>query len=159
MDRDEITARLALLSEADATGTAVFQQAAAAAYGLGITEMRALSILLREGPQSAGALMNGLHVTSGAVTGIVDRLIARGFALRAPDPDDRRKIVVSVNLDALASGENVYDGIGNAFAELYGGYTENELDFLARHLEASIAITAQQTARLRGAVDRGTSPS
>ena len=72
--RAELIARLQLLGEADATQTALFQQAAAAHYGLGITEMRALSILLREGPRTAGQLAIGLHLTSGAVTGVVDRL-------------------------------------------------------------------------------------
>ena len=151
MDRDELTARLALLSEADATGTAQFQQAAAASYGVGITEMRALSILVREGPQSAGALVAALHVTSGAVTGIVDRLIAKGLARRAPDPDDRRRIVVTPDLEGLASGESPYAGIGAAFAELYEGYTVAELEFLARHLESSIAITSRESGRLRRA--------
>lgn len=154
MAREETLARLALLSETDATGTAMFQQAAAAAYGLGITEMRALSILLREGPQTAGALVRALHVTSGAVTGVVDRLIARGLASRAPDADDRRKVAVSVNLEGLAAGENVYLGIGSAFEELYSGYTDAELDFLARHLEASIEITAREAGKLRGGVEK-----
>lgn len=151
MEREDLLARLALLSEADATGTAQFQLAAASAYGLGITEMRALSILVREGAQSAGALVSALHVTSGAVTGIVDRLIAKGLARREPDPDDRRRIVVTADSDGLSAGENVYLGIGAAFERLYSGYTDGELEFLARHLEASIAITAQESGRLRSA--------
>ncbi|GIG41756.1 MarR family winged helix-turn-helix transcriptional regulator [Cellulomonas phragmiteti] len=148
MDRAERLERLALLSEADATQTAMFQQAAAASYGLGITEMRALSILLRNGPQTAGALTRALHVTSGAVTGIVDRLVRRGLVSRAADPDDRRKVVVTVDLAALAASENAYAGIGEAFQELYAGYTDAELDFLERHLTASVEITARETARL-----------
>ena len=149
MERNTQLERLRALSEADATGTALFQQAAAATYGLGITEMRALSILAGEGPQSAGALVAALHVTSGAVTGVVDRLIARGLARRQPDPDDRRRIIVTADLDALAAGDNPYVGIGAAFEELYAGYSDAELDFLERHLTASAAITARETARLR----------
>ena len=148
MDRADRLQRLQLLSETDATQTALFQQAAAATYGLGVTEMRALSILLRQGPQTAGALVHGLHVTSGAVTGVVDRLVRRGLAHRGADPTDRRKVVVSVDLEALAAGENVYTGIGEAFQELYATYTDAELDFLERHLAASIDITARETARL-----------
>lgn len=149
MDREEATQRLALLSETDALGTALFQQAAAATYGLGITEMRALSILLREGPQNAGALIVKLHVTSGAVTGIVDRLIARGLARRAPNSEDRRKVVISADVNNLAAGQNAYRGIGSAFAKLYEEYSDAELGFLERHLMASIAITARETAALR----------
>jgi len=148
MDRSARLQRLALLSETDATQTALFQQAAAATYGLGITEMRALSTLLRQGPQTAGALVGTLHVTSGAVTGVIDRLARRGLAHRAADPTDRRKVIVSVDLETLAASENVYLGIGEAFQELYADYTDAELDFLERHLTASIEITARETARL-----------
>ncbi|WP_024285568.1 MarR family winged helix-turn-helix transcriptional regulator [Cellulomonas sp. KRMCY2] len=148
MDRADRLQRLQLLSETDATQTALFQQAAAATYGLGLTEMRALSILLRQGPQTAGALVRALHVTSGAVTGVVDRLVRRGLARRGADPTDRRKVVVSVDLEGLAAGENVYLGIGEAFQELYADYTDAELEFLERHLAASIEITARETARL-----------
>ncbi len=148
MDRSARVERISRLSETDAIQTAMFQQAAAATYGLGVTEMRALSALLRQGPQTAGALVRTLHVTSGAVTGVVDRLVRRGLARRGADPTDRRKVVVSVDLEGLAAGENVYLGIGEAFHELYAAYTDAELELLERHLISSIAITERETARL-----------
>lgn len=147
--RRELIARLQILSEVDATQTALFQQAAAATYGLGVTEMKALSILLREGPCSAGQLAAALHLTSGAVTGVVDRLVARGFARRSQDERDRRKVVIEADQATLASGENVYRSIGEAFAALHASYTTEQLEFLARHLEASIEITKRETAKLR----------
>jgi DNA-binding MarR family transcriptional regulator len=149
--RDELIARLASLGEVDATQTALFQQAAAATYGLGITEMKALSILLRAGPQSAGQLAVGLHLTSGAVTGVVDRLIRRGFAHRTSDERDRRKVVIEADLATLTSQQNAYSSIGEAFAELHAGYTTEQLEFLARHLEASNEITKRETEKLRRA--------
>lgn len=151
MKRAELIARLQVLGEVDATQSALFQQAAAASYGLGITEMKALSILIREGPRSAGQLAAGLHLTSGAVTGVVDRLVRRGFARRTQDERDRRKVVVAADLVALASGENVYRSIGDAFADLHASYTTEQLEFLARHLQASIEITKRETEKLRRA--------
>lgn len=147
-DRDDLIERLALLGEEEATQTALFQQLAAASYGLGVTHMKALSILLREGPQSASDLMARLHVTSGAVTGIVDRLVADGLATREPDVADRRRVRVAADPAGLAGRENVYAGIGTAFAELYTGYTTEQLRFLAAHAERSIAITRAQAAAL-----------
>ncbi len=144
-DRKELVARLAVLGQIDATSTALFQQRAAAHYGLGITEMKALDILVREGAQTAGQLAVALNLTSGAVTGVVDRLQRRGMARRSPDPSDRRRVVVEADHQALAGGHNVYLAIGQAFAELYAGYTVEQLAFLVRHLEASVGITRQQT--------------
>jgi DNA-binding MarR family transcriptional regulator len=146
--RRALIARLQLLGEVDATQTAVFQQAAAARYGLGINEMKALSILLREGPRTAGQLAAGLHLTSGAVTGVVDRLAQRGFVRRSPDEHDRRRVVIEADPAVLTAGKNVYQSIGDAFADLHADYTTEQLEFLVRHLEASIEITKRETAKL-----------
>ncbi len=146
--RRELIASLVLLGEIDSTQTAQFHQVAAAFNGLGVTDMKALSILLREGPQSAGDLMERLAVTSGAVTGVIERLSREGVARREIDPLDRRRAVVTVDLDGLADRENVYLSIGRAFEELYSGYTLDELAFLERHLRASVEITRAETEAL-----------
>jgi len=140
--------RLRLLGEVYATQTAVFQQQAAACLGLGVTDMKALSVLLREGPQTAGALMARLNLTSGAVTGLVDRLHRRGVAHRHTDPADRRRVIISADADALASGPNPYTAIGRAFDELHGTYSTAELALIEGYLEASTRITREQAAAL-----------
>ena len=152
-NREALIDRLRLLGEQGATQTALFQQAAAASYGLGVTDMRALSIILREGPQSAGALASRLHVTSGAVTGVIDRLSAAGLARRESDEHDRRRVVLSADHEGLAARENVYEGIGRDFDELHDSLTLANLRFLVRYLEASVAITTEQTAALAARAD------
>jgi DNA-binding MarR family transcriptional regulator len=147
-DRAALIDRLRVLGERNATETAVFQQAAAAHYGLGVSDMKALGLLVREGRATAGRLAEELHLTTGAVTGVIDRLTRRGVARRTPDPDDRRKVLVEPDLAALAEGENVYLAIGRAFDELHAGYRQQDLEFLADYLERSIEITHEQTARL-----------
>ncbi|MEF2979303.1 MarR family winged helix-turn-helix transcriptional regulator [Subtercola sp. YIM 133946] len=147
-EREVLIDRLAVLGENESTQTALFHQMAAARYGLGITDMRALSILLREGPQSAGDLMARLHVTSGAVTGVIDRLQDAGVARRETDRRDRRRVLVSVDTVGLAERENVYLSIGAAFSELYREYTHDQLTFLVQHFERAIAITQAQAALL-----------
>lgn len=148
-DRDALIERLVALGEQDSTGTALFHHTAAAVYGVGVTEMKALSILVAEGPQRAGVLGAALGLTSGAVTGLVDRLVARNLARRSPDPADRRRVIIEADADGLARGENVYESIGAAFGDLLAGYTTKELRFLVRHLEASIEITRSEIMKLR----------
>jgi DNA-binding MarR family transcriptional regulator len=149
-ERSRLVALLIELGERDSTETALFHQAAAARYGVGISEMKALGVLLREGPMSAGALASALNVTSGAVTGVVDRLIKQRMAMRSEDPVDRRRVVIEADVASLSAGENVYMPMGEAFAELYSEYTTEQLRFLARHLERSVAITRGQIDRLEG---------
>jgi DNA-binding MarR family transcriptional regulator len=146
--RSALIAQLARLGEQESTGTALFHQAAAASYGVGVVDMKALSILLAEGPQSAGSLGAAIGLTSGAVTGLVDRLIAHGMATRSNDPADRRRILISAD-PAVIEGDNVYLSIGAAFSALHSGYTTEELEFLVRYLTASIEITRQETAALK----------
>jgi DNA-binding MarR family transcriptional regulator len=146
--REELFARLYVLGETSSTESALFHQAAAATYGLGITDMKALGALLQEGPMTAGQIAQRLSLTTGAVTSVIDRLERRDIVQRVNDPNDRRKVIVTVNYTTLASGENVYRSIGEAFNKLHATYTTEELEFLVRHYEASIALTQQETAKL-----------
>ena len=146
--RKALAEQLYALGEVASTETALFHQAAAAKYGLGITDMKTLSVLMREGPMTAGRLAQRLSLTTGAVTNVIDRLQRRGFVARAPDPDDRRKVIVLVNTDALAASGNVYLSIGQAFSELFETYTTEQLEFLARFYQASIELNRREIEKL-----------
>jgi MarR family transcriptional regulator, organic hydroperoxide resistance regulator len=146
--REELIARLQLLGEQESTETAMFHQAAAASYGLGITDMKALQIVLREGPQSAGKLAARLRLTTGAVTSVLDRLERESLIVRSPDSEDRRKIIVTANSDGLAERDNVYRSIGDAYAAMQRRFTTSELEFLVRYYEASIEVIRREIARL-----------
>lgn len=147
-NRDALIARLTDLGAQSASLTALFQQRAAASYGLGVSDMKALDLLMRNGPQTAGQLGAALGLTSGAVTGIADRLIQRGFARREVDAADRRRVLLSADLATLTSGPNVYQWIGEAFQALHDSLTTEQLEFLARYQEESIALTQEAVDRL-----------
>lgn len=152
--RDELIARLTDLGAQSASLTGLFQQRAAASYGLGVSDMKALDVLMRNGPQTAGQLGAALNLTSGAVTGIADRLIKRGFARREADAADRRRVLISADLAALQSGPNVYQSIGEAFRRLHESLTTEQLAFLARYQEESIALTQQAVDALGSAPEQ-----
>jgi hypothetical protein len=140
--------RLQLLGEQESTETAVFHQAAAASYGLGITDMKALQIALREGPQTAGQLAARLRLTTGAVTNVLDRLERQSLIVRSPHSEDRRKIIVSADTGALIDRDNVYRSIGDAFAAMQRRFTTSVLESLVRYCEASIEVIQREIARL-----------
>jgi DNA-binding MarR family transcriptional regulator len=146
--RKALIEKLQFLGEAVSTETALFQQAAAAKYGLGITDMKTLSILLQEGPLSAGEIGNRLSLTSGSVTTLIDRLERQDFVRRRPDAKDRRKVIVAVNQEKLASGENVYRSMGEAFAGLVEVYTTEQLEFLMQFYQATLEMTQKEIAKL-----------
>lgn len=147
-NRDALIAQLTDLGAQSASLTALFQQRAAAGYGLGVSDMKALDLLMRNGPQTAGQLGTALGLTSGAVTGIADRLIRRGFARRETDAADRRRVLLSADFAVLSSGPNVYQWIGEAFQTLHDSLTTEQLEFLVRYQEQSIALTQEAVERL-----------
>jgi DNA-binding MarR family transcriptional regulator len=66
-------------------------------HGLQGHEFDVLSVLRRSGEpfeRTAGELATLTHVTSGTMTSRLDRLVARGFVTRRPDPTDGRLVRV-----------------------------------------------------------------
>ena len=62
--------------------------------GVNPTDLGALCLLLLHGPAPAGRLAELTGLTTGAVTGVIDRLETGGFVRREDDPADRRKVIV-----------------------------------------------------------------
>lgn len=62
--------------------------------GLNPTDIGSLCLLLLHGPAPAGRLAELTGLTTGAVTGVIDRLEKGGFVRREVDPADRRKVIV-----------------------------------------------------------------
>lgn len=105
-------------------------------------EFDVLSALRRSGEPyqlSPGQLVTQTLVTSGTMTNRVDRLVARGFVERSPDPHDRRGVIVALT----PSGREVVDG---ALADLL----VRERDLLAQlpadeheHLATTLRVLLQ----------------
>jgi DNA-binding MarR family transcriptional regulator len=67
---------------------------AIADVGLNPTDLGSLCLLLLHGPAPAGRLAELTGLTTGAVTGVIDRLEEGGFVHREVDTADRRKVIV-----------------------------------------------------------------
>jgi DNA-binding MarR family transcriptional regulator len=79
----------------DASGTGVlYSQAVAERLGINATDLECLDHIVTKGPITAGALAEATGLTTGAITGVIDRLERAGFAKREHDAQDRRKVMV-----------------------------------------------------------------
>ncbi len=87
-----------MIAETRATQVAsdALDQAVADHLGLHRTDFRALDALEQRGRLTAGELAEAMHLTSGAITSVIDRLEKGGWAKRVSDPDDRRRVLVEV---------------------------------------------------------------
>src|SRR5262245_58816371 len=92
--RAALEAALELALRETSAQTVLFSQAVADHVGLNATDLEALDLLVRHGAMTAGRLAELTGLTTGAVTGLVDRLERRGYVRREAHPSDRRSVVV-----------------------------------------------------------------
>lgn len=151
--RRALRAQLQFLGQMVSTETALFHQKAAEYYGLGITEMKTVSILMQEGDVTAGQLAERLNVTSGAVTNLLDRLQKIDVIQRKADPHDRRKVIITLNQKAFQASENIYESMGATFDDLMQTYSTNQLEFLVRHYTKSVELTKAEITKLSAGKD------
>lgn len=111
---------------------------------LSTSELHALRHLSR-GPLGPADLARILGVTSAASSGVVNRLVARGHAVRLPHPDDRRRTEVRIT----PSGRS--DAIGHlapmfaALAALDRSLSDRDREVVERYLRgATRAIRSLQ---------------
>src|SRR6516164_8923526 len=92
--REELLAGLNDEFRQMSTVTILFHQAIADRLGMNVTDHKCADILLRSGPITAGELAQRTGLTTGAITGVIDRLEQAGFVRRAKDPGDRRRVII-----------------------------------------------------------------
>src|SRR5437764_14336088 len=73
---------------------ASFYRAAAARLGMTVTDMQVIDLLESTGPTTAGQLADLTGLTTGAITGMLNRLEETGLLRRERDPNDGRRVIV-----------------------------------------------------------------
>ena len=133
------------------TATVLFHTAIADRLGVGATELKCYSLLRQTGPLTAGELGERVGLTTGGITGVVDRLEAAGLVRRARDPADRRRVVLELvsNPERERTLLSLYEPLGRAITALVAGYSEAEQATLRQFLERASAVLEAETARLR----------
>ncbi|WP_433265216.1 MarR family transcriptional regulator [Actinosynnema sp. CS-041913] len=127
------------------TAVVAFHEAVGAHLGVTAVDQRALALIGRHGPLSAGDLAKRIGLTPGAVTGVVDRLERAGLARRDPDPDDRRRVVITAVGDGFGQ---VFAGLGAAMGEVSARYTAEEQEVIADWVTRTVEVLREQTRRL-----------
>jgi DNA-binding MarR family transcriptional regulator len=149
--RAELLRELEAAGRAQSAATVMFHSVLAAKRGLSATEEKALDLLDRFGPLTAGELARRAGLAPASVTGLVDRLERKGFARRVPHPRDGRSVLVEVD------HERVMASLGPLFAdwfrsldELWAGYSDEQLELILHFLNEAARRQQQATANLTG---------
>ena len=136
-----------LLGREFSTAIVMFHEAVGGLMGLSAVERKCIDVLRRLGPVTAGTIGEHTGLTTGAVTGLMDRLEKAGYVRRERDPSDRRKVVVHLlpneQLDRLLA--QAFGPFGEDMAKIAARYTPAEHraigDWVAATTEALVANT------------------
>ena len=105
----------------------LYQAAVADRLGMHATDLQYLGFVERYGPTTAGHLAELGGLTTGAVTGVLDRLEKAGYVRRESDPADRRKVVVRIVPGAAERVEALYRPMLASTDPLWDRYSDDEL--------------------------------
>jgi DNA-binding MarR family transcriptional regulator len=136
-----------LLGREFSTAVVVFNEAIGKLLGLSAVERKCIDVLRRLGPVTAGTIAEHTGLTTGAVTGLMDRLEKAGYVRRERDRHDRRKVVVQLlpNEEMDARLAAAFGPFGDDMAKIAANYSEAErrviADWIARTTEALVANT------------------
>lgn len=149
--RQDLLKRVGLdLGRELSTQTVFFHEAIARKLGLNATDTRCLELITRAGASrvTAGDLGKATGLTTGAVTGILDRLEKAGMVTRERDSSDRRKVFVKPVPEAILRVGPFYDKLGAAMMKLASSYQTRDLELINDFLERSLALLSEQLSEL-----------
>jgi DNA-binding MarR family transcriptional regulator len=138
----------------------LFDAVAAELAGLNRTDWRCLDLLGTRGSMTAGQLADAAHLTTGAVTGVLDHLEAGGLVRRVRDAGDRRRVIVQVTDEVERRAAQAYGPLVKESAEVMRVFDADQLEVITDFVRRERGLLTRHTARLHEMVaDRAGSSS
>lgn len=128
----------------------MISEAVSARFGLSSSDLECLDLVCAEGAMTAGQLAEASGLSSGAITGVVDRLERAGYVSRERDPDDRRRVVVQVQPLADEQLGPCYEALQQGFFEVCSDYDDEQLAMLEDFFQRCSRLGAQTLGQLTG---------
>jgi DNA-binding MarR family transcriptional regulator len=130
-----------------------FHEAVASHLGMSAAEWKCLGLLDQRGASTAGRLAELSGFTTGAITGIIDRLERVGYVRREPHPDDRRSVIVQpLRVQEVQERvQPIFQSLGRAMAAVAKRYSASELAAIAAFFRETTEVLRGETAKLKDA--------
>ena len=126
-----------------------FDNRAAERLGLNQTDLHCVNIIENTGGIGAGELARAAGLTTGAVTGVIDRLEHAGYARRVPDPADRRRVRVEVTPGFYEKADPIWGPLREEWGtDVAGRFTAEQLQQVIDFLRAANELAKRHLGRL-----------
>lgn len=143
--REQFIQELNLAVQRQGTLTVLFTHAIAQHIGLSASEFEFCDVLQSHGPTTAGEMAKLCGLSTGGVTGLVDRLEKAGMLRRTAHAHDRRKVVLEpiVRDDHIRTVRRLYQPLSHGFLDLVAHYSDQELATIVRFVTEASQMVEQ----------------
>jgi len=102
---------------------------------------------------TAGQLADLTGLTTGAITGMLNRLEKSGYVRRERDPEDGRRVIVQLapGADNMRELNTTFASVAKGWDDLTADYNDEQIAFLQDFLKRSNALSQWEIMRLREA--------
>jgi DNA-binding MarR family transcriptional regulator len=128
----------------------LFHQAVAEKTGLNVTDYKCLGTVLQHQPVTPGQLARIVGLSGAAMTTVLDRLERSGFVRRAPDPNDRRRLLVIADMARVE--REVTPHLASFLAsmgKLFARYEPEQIQLIVGFLTEMTELFKSETRKLR----------
>lgn len=148
MDSDLIK-RIRKLSQQHSYTSIQMHEAIARKVGLSGTDHKYLGFLIEKGQMTAGELSKLTGLTTGAVTGLIDRFEKKKLVKRKFAEDDRRKVIIEPNTkNIMALLVPLYEEFRKESEKLIASFSNKEIKTIETYFVKTIAIMSETTHKL-----------
>lgn len=141
--------RLRRLSQQYAFDSIQMHEAIGRKAGLSGTDHKYLGFLMQKGQMTAGELSALTGLTTGAVTGLIDRFEQKDLVKRRFAEGDRRKVIVEPNTEKImAVFEPLYKEFRSKSELVMASFSEQELAVIESYFLKAIEVMNETTSKL-----------
>jgi len=148
MDNETIK-RIRRLNQLHSYTSLQMHEAIARKAGLSGTDHKYLGFLIEKGQMTAGELSNLTGLTTGAITGLIDRFEKKKLVKRRFAADDRRKVIIEPNAKKImALFVPLYEEFRRKSEELIASFSKKEIKIIENYFLKAIEIMDETTNKL-----------
>src|SRR5688572_11240757 len=146
---NEVVNQVRKLSQQYAYSSIQMHEAVARKVGLPGTDHKYLGFLMQKGQMTAGELSNLTGLTTGAVTGLIDRFEKKKLVKRRFAEDDRRKVIIEPNTkNIMALLAPLYKDFRKKSQDLLESFSNKEIKIIETYFLKAIEIMNETTNKL-----------
>lgn len=146
---DSIPERFKTASRQYSDASIFMHEAIARKAGLSGTDHKYLGLILQHKELTAGDISKLTGLTTGAVTGLIDRLEKKKLLERQFTKDDRRKVIIVPNVEnSMKLLEPIFSELQHKTAKLIASFSEEEIQIIERYFTESTIIMNEMSDNL-----------